>query len=98
MVEDNLNVLVTHLACSFLNLVFFKRFYLFLFRHRGREGERQGEKRQCVVASCMPPTGDLARSPGMRPDWELNQQRFGLQPVLNPLSHTSQGKNKKFLT
>ena len=40
----------------------------------------------------MSPTGDLARNPGMHPDWELNQPRFGLQPVLNPLSHTSHGE------
>ena len=28
---------------------------LFIFRERGREGEREGEKHQCVVAFCMPP-------------------------------------------
>ena len=30
---------------------------LFLFRERGREGEREGERNQCVVASCAPPLG-----------------------------------------
>ena len=72
---------------------FFKKYfiYLFNFRERGREGEREGEKLQCVVASYMAPTEDLARNPGMCPDWELNQQHFGSQPVLNPLSYTSQG-------
>ena len=45
----------------------------------GREGEREGEKHQCVVASHTPPTGDLACNPGMRPDWKLNQWPFGLQ-------------------
>ena len=44
---------------------YFKRFYLFIFRDRGREEEREGEKHQCVVASCAPPTGDLAHNPGM---------------------------------
>ena len=39
---------------------FFKRFYLFIFRERGREGEREGEKHPYVVASHTPPTGDLA--------------------------------------
>ena len=39
---------------------FFLRFYLFTFRERGREGEREGEKHQCVVASHMAPAGDLA--------------------------------------
>ena len=58
--------------------VFFLRFYLFIFRQRGKEGEREGEKHQCVVASCVPPTGDLAHNPGMCPDWELNWRLFGL--------------------
>ena len=41
--------------------------------------EKEGEKHQCVVATHMPPTGDLAYNPGMCPDWELNQQPLGLQ-------------------
>ena len=52
---------------------FFLRFYLFTFREKGREGEREGEKHQFVVASCMSPTGDLACNPDMCPDWESNQ-------------------------
>ena len=63
--------------------IFSKRFLflkiLFIFRERGREGEREGEKHQCVVASCMPPIGDLACNPGMCPDWESNQWPFGSQ-------------------
>ena len=39
----------------------------------GREGEKEGQKHQCVVASQTPPTGDLACNPGMCPDWESNQ-------------------------
>ena len=54
------------------------------------EGEKEGEKHQCVVASHMDPTGDLAHNPDMCPDWELNWWPFGLQPLLNPLSYTSQ--------
>ena len=61
-----------------VKLLFFKRFYLSIFREKGREGEKEGEKRQCVVASCAPPTGDLACNPGMCTDWESNQQCFGL--------------------
>ena len=45
----------------------------------GKEGERQGEKHQCVVASQVPPTGNLACNPGMCPDWESNRQPFGSQ-------------------
>ena len=37
----------------FGTLLFFKRFYLFIFRERGREGEREGEEHQWV-ASCTP--------------------------------------------
>ena len=50
-----------------------------MFRKRGKEGEREGEKHHCVVACHMPPTGDLACNPGMCPDWELNWQLFGSQ-------------------
>ena len=66
---------------------FKKRFYLFIFRE-GREGEREGEKHQCVVASHMSPTGDLARNPGMCPDWESNRRPLVHGLALNPLSHT----------
>ena len=38
----------------------------------------------CVVASCAPPTGDLAHNPGMCPDWELNLQPFGPQDDAQP--------------
>ena len=59
--------------------IFKDLFYLFSV---GREGEKEGEKHQCVVASHVPPpslTRNLARNPGMWPYWELNRQRFGLQ-------------------
>ena len=42
--------------CTYL---YFLVFHLFIFREKGREGEREEEKRQCVVASHTPPTGDL---------------------------------------
>ena len=61
-----------YLCCFLLK----QRFYSFLER---REGEREGEKHQCVVASHAPPTGDLAHNPGMCPDREWNQPPFGLQ-------------------
>ena len=43
-----------------------------------------------MAASHVAPIGDLARNPGMCPDWESNRQPFGLQPALNPLSYASQ--------
>ena len=79
-----------------LKSFFLKRFYSFIFRERGREGEREGEKQQCVGASHMTLTGDLAHNPGMCPDWELNQWPFGSQ-ASSPLNHTSQGKSFKIL-
>ena len=45
----------------------------------GREGEREGKKHQRVVASCAPPTKDLAHNTGMCLEWELNWQPFDLQ-------------------
>ena len=53
-------------ALSIILLLFL--FFLFIFRERGREGEREGEKYQCMVVSCMPLTGDRACNPGMCPD------------------------------
>ena len=38
-----------------------------------------GGKHHCVVAPCVPLTGDLARNPGMCPDWESNHQPFDSQ-------------------
>ena len=64
-------------VCVSLSLSFLK--ILFIFRQSGREGEREGEKHHCGVASHMPPTGDLALNLGMCPDWESNQQPFGSQ-------------------
>ena len=54
-----------------LHLFFFLK-SLFIFREMGKEGEREGEKHQCVGSSRVPPTGDLACNPGMCPDWELH--------------------------
>ena len=47
--------------------------FIYLFLERLKEGEQEGEKHQCVVASRVPPTGDLACDPGMCPDWESDQ-------------------------
>ena len=86
---DNERDLNLHWLECFL---FFKIFSLFIFRERGREGESEGEKHQCMVASHVAPTRDLACTPGMCPDWESNWRPFGSLPVLNPLNYTGQGK------
>ena len=77
---------------------YLKRFYLFIFRERGREGERAGEKLQCEVASHMPPTGDLAHNPGMCPDWESNLQPCGSQSSTQSAEPHQPGLKQKFLT
>ena len=51
---------------------FFFKGFIYSFLEREREGEREGEKHQCVVASHASPTGDLACNPGMCPDWDSN--------------------------
>ena len=48
-------------------------FFFLIFTESGGEGEREGEKHQCVIASHMALTGDLAHNPGMCLDRELNQ-------------------------
>ena len=72
---------------------FFLRFYLFIL-DSGREGEREGERHQCVVASCEPPTWDLTWSATQTCALTGNQTSdpLVLRLVLNPLSHTSQGR------
>ena len=69
-----LKIFVCHIRLKFgdtIKVHIYIRFYLFIFREMGREGEREEEKHRCVVASH--PTGDLALIPGMCPDWESNQ-------------------------
>ena len=87
------NIFVLNLlACSFCNFVlFFFKDFIYLILERGEGWEKEREKHQCVVASYVAPTGDLAHNPGMCPDWESNQQPFGSQSALNLLSYTSRG-------
>ena len=75
---------------SFLLYFSFLRF-IHLFLERGREGEREGGKYECVVACHLPLTGDLAHNPGMCPDWESNRQPFGSQAGAESTEPHSQG-------
>ena len=50
----------------------------------GREKERE---RNTNVS----PTGDMARNPGMCPDWESNQQHFGFQASSQSTEHHQPG-------
>ena len=56
----------------------FEIFKIYLFLERG-EGEREGVKHQCVVASHAPLTGDLAHNLGMCPRLGINLQPCGSQ-------------------
>ena len=63
-------------VCVFVCL-FFKNIlfiYLFIFRQRGREGERKGEKHPCVVASRTPHTGE----PGLQ---SKDVPQLGIEPA-----------------
>ena len=71
--------------------LFFK--ILFILRERGREGDREGEKHPCVVASRAPPTGDLACNPGMCLNRELNLRPFGSQASTQSTEPHQPGQN-----
>ena len=76
--------ILCHYEFFFFNFYFFLVilyfFILFIyFLEREMEGDKEGEKHQCAVASHVPPTGDQACNPGMCPDWESNQRPFGSQ-------------------
>ena len=51
-----------------------KSMFIDIWRKRkGEGGKKRGRKHQCVVAFCMPLSGDLAHNPGMCPDWGSNR-------------------------
>ena len=60
-------------------MLFLKKDFIYSFLERGRKGELEGERRQCVVASSAPLTGNLDCNPGMCPDWKSSSQCFGSQ-------------------
>ena len=63
--------------------------FLFIYFYREGKGRRIVRETQCVVASCMPPTGILAYNPGMCPKYRISNPLVH-RPALSPLSHTSQ--------
>ena len=72
-------------------------FYLFIFRERGREGERAGEKHQyerdtSVGFLLHTPTRDLASKPVTCPVWEPNQKLLKVWRMTpNSRNHTHWG-------
>ena len=61
---------------SSLSLKFLEKDFIYLLL-KGKGGRKRGREHQCVVASCMPPTGELASNLGMCPDWESNRRSLG---------------------
>ena len=70
--------------------VFFKGFYLFIFRETRREGEREGEEHGSV-ASCTPANGDLPGNQARALTRNRNSGLLVCRTTLNPVSYTSQG-------
>ena len=58
---------------------FFKDIFKFIFETEGKGGRKRGRETSMCGGLLCAPSGDLAPNPGMCPDWELNQQLFGLQ-------------------
>ena len=69
----------------------FKKVFIYLFLERGREGEREGEKHQCVVASPVPQLGTWPTSQACALTGNQTSDPLFQRPALNPLSHTSHG-------
>ena len=69
--------------------LFLKRFYLFL--EKGREGGREEEKHQCVVASGAPPMGTWPTTQACALTGDRTSDPSVHRLALNLLSHTSQG-------
>ena len=77
---------------------FFFKQILFIFRERGREGEREGEKHQCVVASHTPPEGTWPATQACVLNGNRTSDPLGCRQALNPPSHTSQGHKHIFVS
>ena len=78
-------VWLTHVNYTSFFFFFTDFIYLFIFSERGREGEREGEKHQCVVASHTPPTGDLATTQACALPGNQTCHPLVLRLALNPL-------------
>ena len=85
------NIFILCLSCK---QVWFKDFIYF---QREEKGGKKGERHQCVVTSCVPPTGDLAHNPGVCPDQKSNQQPIGSQTSIQSTELHQPGLKRVFL-
>ena len=69
--------------------LFKKRFYLFIFRERGKEGER--ERNNVWLLLTHPPLGTWPPTPACTLAGNQTGDALGQRPALNPPKHTSQG-------
>ena len=80
-------ILKTKTTVSFFFFPFFKDF-IYLFLEKRREGEREGEKQQCVVASCAPPPGTLPAPQACALTGNRTSNTLVGRPVLNPRNYS----------
>ena len=76
--------------------IFLIFYFMYLFLERGREGEREGEKYHCVVASPTPSTGDLAATQACALTGNQTSDPLVCSQVLSPPRHTSQSRELTF--
>ena len=69
---------------------FLKILFIFIFRERVREGEREVEIHQCVVASHMPLLGTWPATQACALTGNWTSDPVVLRPALDPLSHTGE--------
>ena len=81
------------MSLSFPKSLFFK-FYLFIFRERGRKEEKHQCERETLIGclSHTPKMGSWPTTPGMCPDQELNQQPFSLWHDAQPTEPHQSGQ------
>ena len=73
-------------------VVYFNRLFIYLFSLEGGGGKGREKERQRNI-NWLPPTGEWTQSPGMRPDWESNQQHFGSQEDAQPTEPHQSGQH-----
>ena len=82
-------------------ILFFKRFYLFIFREMWRKGERDGEKHWSTrdTSIWLPLTHSqlgIWSNPGMCPNLELNRQPSSSQAGVQPTEPHQPGLMRSF--